>query len=140
MCDLERYSRMRWYTLSDGMGVYCRLFLGRKLGTHKGNVRIRKWGNVRLQLVSDAVRNVVRFRDRQIRSNLQDEIDRQLMSFPPRLHGGHGSHALHMARRVTRLTDNVWVNSVEHARDDRTSRLPDDAEDRDGDQQTDDGI
>src|SRR6185437_2154716 len=100
----------------------------------------RKRRDVIGKLVSHAIRERFSLGDAYAFIDRDDEVDRQLMTDPARLHVVDGTDASDMACGMARLVGDARVDAVEVARDDCARRLPDDAKDGDGDKQSDDRV
>src|SRR6266487_2182641 len=64
----------------------------------------------------------------------------QTMTEPARPDFSHFFDSIDMLHRVADFVDHIWLDAVEHSREDRFNRLPDDLHDGDGDEETDNRI
>ena len=100
----------------------------------------RKIGEMMHELMTHFFCDFVGVGNREVRKDRDIQFGMQTMTKPARSNLSHFFNSIDMLHRVTDFVDHIWLDAVEHSREDRLDRLPDDLHDRDRDEQTDNRI
>jgi hypothetical protein len=82
--------------------------------------RARERGNVLDQLLSNASREVFGIGNAKALVDRDNQVDRKLMTDPTCFHISDGAHPGDVPGGMTRFIDDIRVDAIEHARDNRS--------------------